>query len=122
MYGAMSEIPVIIFRLSVSVLAFAAKGNLDGIVQQQIETMGLRQWLSFVSAWVVERAYTEAAIFAISVRQCFSEASRNSGTKNTILSPLDLHRERAATRRQKRLHSMCVLLSEIALMKSNLIF
>jgi hypothetical protein len=31
------------------------------IVQQQIETMGLRQWLSLVSAWLVERAYTEVA-------------------------------------------------------------
>jgi hypothetical protein len=30
-------------------------------VQQQIETIGLRQWLSLMSAWLVERAYTEVA-------------------------------------------------------------
>jgi hypothetical protein len=59
MYDAMSEIPVSLFQLSVSLVALAAKANQDGIVQQQIETMGLRQWLSLVSAWLVERAYSE---------------------------------------------------------------
>jgi hypothetical protein len=58
----MSEIPVILFQLSVSFIALAAKANQDGIVQQQIETMGLRQWLSLVSAWLVETAYSEVAI------------------------------------------------------------
>ena len=57
----MSEIPVILFRLSVSVVAFAVKGNQGGIVQQQIEAMGLRQWLSLVAAWIAERVYSEAA-------------------------------------------------------------
>jgi hypothetical protein len=60
-YGGMSEIPVILFRLSVSVVAFAVKGNQGGIVQQQIEAMGLRQWLSLVAAWIAERVYSEAA-------------------------------------------------------------
>jgi hypothetical protein len=61
MYDAMSEIPVTLFQLSVSLIALAAKANQDGIVHQQIETMGLRQWLSLVSAWLVERAYSEVA-------------------------------------------------------------
>jgi hypothetical protein len=43
MYDAMSEIPVILFQLSVSLVALTAKANQGGIVQQQIETMGLRQ-------------------------------------------------------------------------------
>jgi hypothetical protein len=37
------------------------KGNQDGIVQQQIQTVGLRQWLSLVAAWIVETIYTEVA-------------------------------------------------------------
>jgi hypothetical protein len=56
----MSEIPITLFQLSVSI-ALAAKANQDGIVQQQIETMGLRQWLSLVAAWTAERLFTEAA-------------------------------------------------------------
>jgi hypothetical protein len=55
----MSDTPITLLRLSISLVMFAAKGNPDGIVQRQIETMGLRQWLSLVSAWLVERAYTE---------------------------------------------------------------
>jgi hypothetical protein len=61
MYDAMSEIPISLFQLSVSLVALAAKANQDGILQQQIDTMGLRQWLSLVSAWLVERAYSEVA-------------------------------------------------------------
>lgn len=57
----MTEIPITLFRFSVIVLALAAKGNPGGIVQQQIETMGLRQWLSLVSVWLVERTYSEIA-------------------------------------------------------------
>ena len=57
----MSEILITLLRLSVMGLALAAKGNPGGIVQQQIETMGLRQWLSLVSLWLVERAYSEIA-------------------------------------------------------------
>jgi hypothetical protein len=61
MHDAMSEIPVTLFQLSVSLIALATKANQDGIVQQQIETMGLRQWLSLVSAWLVEKTYSEVA-------------------------------------------------------------
>jgi hypothetical protein len=57
----MSDTPITLLRLSVSLITFAVKGHQGGIVQQQIETMGLRQWLSLVSAWLVERAYTEIA-------------------------------------------------------------
>jgi hypothetical protein len=42
----MSDMSASIFRVSMNVLTFAVKGNQNGIVQQQIETMGLRQWLS----------------------------------------------------------------------------
>ena len=58
----MTEILITLFRFSVIVLALAAKGNPGGIVQQQIETMGLRQWLSLVSLWLAERTYSEFAI------------------------------------------------------------
>jgi hypothetical protein len=57
----MSEILITLFRFSVFVLALAAKGNPGGIVQQQIETMGLRQWLSLVSLWLVESVCAEIA-------------------------------------------------------------
>jgi hypothetical protein len=40
-YRAMSDISASIFRVSMNILAFAVKGNQNGIVQQQIETMGL---------------------------------------------------------------------------------
>ena len=53
----MSEIPITLFQLSVSLIALAAKANQDGIVRQQIETMGLRQWLSLVTAWTAERLF-----------------------------------------------------------------
>jgi len=55
----MTEILITLFRFSVTVLALAAKGNPGRIVQQQIATMGLWQWLSFVSAWLVENVYAE---------------------------------------------------------------
>jgi hypothetical protein len=57
----MSEILITLLRLSVMALALAAKGNPGGIVRQQIETMGLRQWLSLVSLWLVESVYAEIA-------------------------------------------------------------
>ena len=40
-------------------LAFVVKGNQNGIVQQQIETMGLRQWLSLVAAWIVDSIHAD---------------------------------------------------------------
>jgi hypothetical protein len=61
MQGTMSEILITLLRLSVMGLVLAAKGNPGGIVQQQIETMGLRQWLSLVSLWLAERAHSELA-------------------------------------------------------------
>jgi hypothetical protein len=61
MRGDLSELLITLFRLSVSLVAVAAKGNQGGVVQQQIEAMGLRQWLSLVVVWTVERAYTEVA-------------------------------------------------------------
>lgn len=42
-----------------NVLAFAVKGNQNGIVQQQIETMGLRQWLSLVAAWIIDSIHAD---------------------------------------------------------------
>ena len=50
-----------VFGLSVSLFMFAAKGNQGGIVQQQIEAMGLRQWLSLVAVSLVKRVCTEIA-------------------------------------------------------------
>jgi hypothetical protein len=40
-------------------IAFAVKGNQNGIVQQQIETMGLRQWLSLVAAWIIDSIHAD---------------------------------------------------------------
>ena len=59
----MNEISRTIFRLSFGVLTFAVRGNQDSIVQQQIETIGLRQWLSLVATWVLEAIYSETAKF-----------------------------------------------------------
>ncbi|HET8919368.1 MAG TPA: hypothetical protein VFN27_06785 [Xanthobacteraceae bacterium] len=55
----MSDISASIFRVSMNVLAFAVKGNQNGIVQQQIETMGLRQWLSLVAAWIIDSIHAD---------------------------------------------------------------
>jgi hypothetical protein len=57
----MSDARITLLRLSVSLVTFAVKGSQDGIVQQQIEVMGLRRWLSLVAAWIAQRVYTEAA-------------------------------------------------------------
>jgi hypothetical protein len=58
----MNEISRTIFRLSFGVLTFAARGNQDSVVQQ-IETIGLRQWLSLVATWILEAIYSETAKF-----------------------------------------------------------
>jgi len=67
----MIEILIILFRFSVIVLALAAKGNPGGIVQQQIETMGLRQWLSLVCYGWSKAFMPKSPLFTISVRQRF---------------------------------------------------
>jgi hypothetical protein len=54
----MTEILITLLRFSIIVLALAAKGNPGGIVRQ---TMGLWQWLSLVSLWLLERTYSEIA-------------------------------------------------------------
>ncbi len=59
----MDEISRTIFRLSFGVLTFAVRGNQDSVVRQQIETIGLRQWLSLVATWILEAIYTETAKF-----------------------------------------------------------
>jgi len=59
----MNEISRTIFRLSFGVLTFAVRGNQDSVVQQQIETIGLRQWLSLVTIWIIEAIYSETAKF-----------------------------------------------------------
>jgi hypothetical protein len=59
----MDEISRTIFRLSFGVLTFAMRGNQDGIVQQQIETIGLPQWLSLAATWILEAIYSETAKF-----------------------------------------------------------
>jgi hypothetical protein len=60
---AMNEISRTIFRLSFSVVAFSVRGNQDSVVQQQIETIGLRQWLFLVATWILEAIYSETAQF-----------------------------------------------------------
>jgi hypothetical protein len=45
--------------MSVSALTVAVKGHQEGVVQQQIKTMGLRQWLSLAVAWIVNWTVTE---------------------------------------------------------------
>jgi hypothetical protein len=57
----MSDTSITLLRLSANLAMFALKGKQGGMVQQQIETMELRQWLSLVSAWSIERAYSEVA-------------------------------------------------------------
>jgi hypothetical protein len=55
----MSDISASIFRVSMNILAFAVKGNQNGVVQWQIETMGLRQWLSLVGAWIIDSIHAD---------------------------------------------------------------
>ena len=50
-----------ILQISVSALTVVVKGHQEGIVQQQIKTMGLREWLSLVVAWIVSRIYAETS-------------------------------------------------------------
>jgi hypothetical protein len=57
----MSDTTIMLLRLSANLAMFAMKGKQDGIVQQQIEAMGLHQWLCLVAAWIVERVFIEAA-------------------------------------------------------------
>jgi hypothetical protein len=50
-----------ILQMSVSALTVAVKAHQEGVVQQQIKTMGLRQWLSLVVAWFVNWIYTKTS-------------------------------------------------------------
>jgi hypothetical protein len=59
----MNEISRTIFRLSFGVLTFAVRGNQDSVVRQQIETIGLRRWLSLAATWILEAIYSETAKF-----------------------------------------------------------
>jgi hypothetical protein len=45
----MSDLTATILRTSVSILTAAVRGSSGGILQQQIKTMGLQQWLVFVA-------------------------------------------------------------------------
>jgi hypothetical protein len=54
-------IDVAILQISVSILTVAVKGHQEGIIQQQITAMGLRQWLSLVVAWIVNWIYVKAS-------------------------------------------------------------
>jgi hypothetical protein len=57
----MTDLARTILRASIGVVSFAVKGNQDGIVQQQIQIMGLRQWLSLVVAWAFDWVYPAPA-------------------------------------------------------------
>jgi hypothetical protein len=50
-----------ILQMSVIALTVAVKGHQEGIVQQQIKTVGLRQWLSLAVAWIVNWIYAETS-------------------------------------------------------------
>jgi hypothetical protein len=54
----MSDTSITLLRLSANLAMFALKGKQGGMVQQQIEVMGLRQWLSLVAAWTTERVFS----------------------------------------------------------------
>jgi len=111
----MTEILITLFRFSVIVLALAAKGNPGGIVQQQIETMGLRQWLSLVSLWLVESVYAEIATVHDFSAAAFRQKPVKIAAPTTPIylfwaaSRADSGREWVvSTVRRKRLHSLCV--------------
>ena len=57
----MSDLTAAILRTSVNVLTAAVRGSSDGILQQQIKTMGLQLWLAFVALWIVETICAEAS-------------------------------------------------------------
>jgi hypothetical protein len=60
-YCVMIDVGGTILQISVIALTVAVKGHQEGIVQQQIKTMGLRQWLSLAVAWIVNWFYTETS-------------------------------------------------------------
>ena len=59
-YFVMNHTLITLSQVSVTLIAFAIKGNQDGTAQQ-IHTMGLLPWLSLVAVWMAERVHTEAA-------------------------------------------------------------
>jgi hypothetical protein len=65
-----------------------AKGNQGGIVQLQIETIELRQWLFLVSARLVERAYTEVATLRVFSVASFHQKPVKIAAPNSDLSLL----------------------------------
>jgi hypothetical protein len=77
----MNEISRTIFRLSFGVLTFAVRGNQDSIVQQQIETVGLWQWLSLVATWILEAIYSET----VKIRDFVAPSPQILRLKPTIL-------------------------------------
>jgi hypothetical protein len=89
----MNEISRTIFRLSFGVLTFAVRGNQDSIVQRQIETIGLRQWLSLVATWILEAIYSETAQFrdfvVVTAAPLFEAGDSKNSHTNTDFSFLD---------------------------------
>jgi len=55
----MNEARSVLRKLSIAALTITVKGNQSEFVQQQIEVMGVWQWLCLVTAWIVATAFDE---------------------------------------------------------------
>ena len=75
-----------ILQISVSALTVVVKGHQEGIVQQQIKTMGLREWLSLVVAWIVSRIYAETSSLREFISPSRTPCLKQLGAKSSIAS------------------------------------
>jgi hypothetical protein len=95
---------------------FALKGKQGGMVQQQIEVMGLRQWLFFVAAWTTERVFSAV----VTDRDLTTPSSpalglEHGGAKIAVLTP-DLSFLAPASGKLDR--SLCARSSKLARQQS----
>jgi hypothetical protein len=86
----MSDLTATILRTSVSVLAAAVRESPDGIVQQQIRTIGLHQWLAFVALWIVETICAYVSRFNDFIAPARSIHLRSVAVELAVPTPLYL--------------------------------
>jgi hypothetical protein len=86
----MSDLTATILRTSANVLMAAVRGNPDGIVQQQIRTMGLRQWLVFVALWIVETICADVSSLHDFIAPARSVHFRSVAVNLTVPTPIYL--------------------------------
>jgi hypothetical protein len=84
----MSDLTITIVRTSVNLVAAAVRGGQDGIVQQQIRTMGLRQWISFVALWIIVTVSADLSGLHDFITPARSEYLRPAAVKLSLPTPI----------------------------------